>query len=159
MVSLVKFPYLFRHLPESLRLEIVRRHLGPAPGWFMRKRVEGRIEQLLSHQLDAARMMGNRVMLRLVDARGNAKTIECDHVVAATGYKPDFARVPFMTPDLLKKIKTTGGAPALSAKFETSVPGLYVVGPAAANSFGPLMRFMTGSEFVAPFVAKHLKRR
>ncbi|HEY2033251.1 MAG TPA: FAD-dependent oxidoreductase [Rhizomicrobium sp.] len=155
----VKLPFLFRFLPEKLRLRVVKRHLGPAPGWFMRERIEGHVYQLLGHTLDAARMMGNRVLLRLSDRRGEAKTIECDHVVAATGYNPDLSRVPFMMPDLLSRIATTGVAPKLSGKFETSVSDLYVIGPAAANSFGPLMRFMTGAEYVAPLVAKHLARK
>jgi len=39
------------------------------------------------------------------------------------------------------------------------VPGLYFTGPAAANSFGPLMRFMVGAEFAAPRLAAHLARK
>jgi hypothetical protein len=132
--------------------------LGPAPGWFVRQRVEGHVEAMLGCTLDAARMMGKRVLLRITDKRGRAKTVECDHVVAATGFKMDFSRVPFMTPALLSKIKTTGGAPKLNGRLETSVKDLYVVGPAAANSFGPLLRFMTGAEWAAPFLAKHLAR-
>lgn len=155
----VKLPFLFRFLPEKFRLRVVKRHLGPAPGWFMRDRIEGHVSHLLGHTLDAARMMGNRVLLRLSDKRGEAKTIECDHVVAATGYKPDLSRVPFMAADMLSHIATTGAAPKLSGKFETSLSGLYVIGPAAANSFGPLMRFMTGAEYVAPLVAKHLAHK
>jgi hypothetical protein len=36
---------------------------------------------------------------------------------------------------------------------------LFFVGPAAANSFGPLMRFMVGAEYVAPRIAPRLARR
>jgi hypothetical protein len=61
-----------------------------------------------------------------------------------------------MSADLLSRIATTGTAPSVSGNFETSQPGLYVVGPAVANSFGPLMRFMTGAEFAAPLLAKYL---
>ncbi len=81
-----------------------------------------------------------------------------DHVVAATGFQANLSRVPFMTPSLLSRIATTGAAPKLSGNFETSYPGLYVVGPASANSFGPLMRFMTGAEYAAPVLAKHLRK-
>ena len=49
--------------------------------------------------------------------------------------------------------------PVLSGKFESSVPGLYFVGPSAVNSFGPLMRFMVGAEYAAPRVARALARR
>jgi hypothetical protein len=37
----------------------------------------------------------------------------------------------------------------LSSTFESSVPGLYFVGIAAANSFGPVMRFAFGAGFAA----------
>ncbi|MGN6514257.1 MAG: NAD(P)-binding domain-containing protein [Rhizomicrobium sp.] len=151
-------PFLFRFLPEKLRLEIVKRHLGPAPGWFVRQRVEGKVTELLNCTLDAARMAGNRVLLRVTDKRGEARTVECDHVVAATGFRADLSRVPFIGSALLKRIATTGAAPKLSGNFETSHPGLYVVGPAAANCFGPLMRFMTGAEYAAPVLAKHLAK-
>jgi len=152
----VHLPWLFRLLPQSFRLRAVKRHLGPAPGWFMRERVEGHIEMLTGHSLDAARMLGNRVLLRFVGRWNKAVTLECEHVIAATGYRPDVSRIAFLSEDLRSRIATVDGAPQLSASFETSVPGLYAIGPVAANSFGPLMRFMTGAEWVAPLVAKHL---
>ena len=37
----------------------------------------------------------------------------------------------------------------LSSSFESSVPGIYFVGIAAANSFGPVMRFAFGAGFAA----------
>ncbi|MGN6149436.1 MAG: NAD(P)-binding domain-containing protein [Rhizomicrobium sp.] len=152
-------PFLFRFVPEKLRLEIVKRHLGPAPGWFVRQRVEGKVTEMLNCRLDAARMIGKRVLLRVTDKRGEAKTVECDHVVAATGFRADLSRVPFVARSLLSRIATTGAAPKLSGAFETTARGLYVVGPASANSFGPLMRFMTGAEYAAPVLAKHLAKK
>ena len=155
----VNMPFLFRFLPEKLRLEIVKRHLGPAPGWFVRQRVEGKVAEMLNCKLDAARMVGKRVLLRIIDQRGEAKTVECDHVVAATGFRADLSRVGFMTPSLLSRIVTTGAAPKLSGNFETTFPGLHVIGPASANCFGPLMRFMTGAEYAAPVLARHLAKK
>ena len=114
---------------------------------------------MLNCKLDAARMVGKRVLLRITDMRGEARTVECDHVVAATGFRADLSRVGFMTQSLLSSITTTGAAPKLSGNFETTYPGLYVVGPASANSFGPLMRFMTGAEYAAPVLAKHLAKK
>jgi hypothetical protein len=43
--------------------------------------------------------------------------------------------------------------------FETSVDGLYTIGLAAMDMFGPLLRFMVGAEFVAPRLAAHLERK
>ena len=47
------------------------------------------------------------------------------------------------------------GLPILSRHFETSVPGLYVVGPASAFSFGPMFRFVLGARFTARRLARH----
>jgi cation diffusion facilitator CzcD-associated flavoprotein CzcO len=154
----VKLPFLFRFVPEKLRLEIVKRHLGPAPGWFVRQRVEGKVREMLNCRLDAARMMGKRVLLRITDRRGEARTVECDHVVAATGFAMNLSKVPFIAPSLRPHIATTGAAPKLSGNFETTLRGLYVVGPASANCFGPVMRFMTGAEYAAPALARHLAK-
>jgi hypothetical protein len=46
--------------------------------------------------------------------------------------------------------------PFLSTDFESSVPGLYFTGLAAAGSFGPLMRFMYGTEFAAQRISQHI---
>jgi hypothetical protein len=39
------------------------------------------------------------------------------------------------------------------------MPGLFFVGPAAANSFGPLMRFACGARYTSTWLAKYLRRR
>lgn len=152
-------PLLFHRLPERLRLRATKNHLGPAPGWFMRERVQGQISTLLGHNIERAEARDGRVMLDLADLSGTSKTIACDHVIAATGYRPDLRRLAFPTPDLLAHIASVENTAILSDNFETSVPGLFVVGPAAANSFGPLMRFMVGAEFAAPRLAAVLERR
>jgi hypothetical protein len=68
-------------------------------------------------------------------------------------------RVPFLPDALCKAIAPGGATPVLSDSFETPVSGLFVAGPAAMDSFGPLMRFMVGAEFAAPRVAARLERR
>jgi hypothetical protein len=82
-----------------------------------------------------------------------------DHVIAATGYSPDVSRLRFLSEGLRRSIRTHAKMPVLSGSFESSVSGLYFVGPPAVNSFGPLMRFMVGAEYVAPLVARRLARR
>lgn len=152
-------PLLFHRMPEKLRLRATERHLGPAPGWFMRERVEGRIPMLLGQELLHAQTEGDRVAMRIAGADGAQTTVTCDHVIAATGYRPELYRLPFLTPDLLNAIAQVENTAILSDQFESSVPGLYFTGPAAANSFGPLMRFMVGAEFAAPRLAAHLARK
>jgi hypothetical protein len=60
--------------------------------------------------------------------------------------------------DLVKRIAKIDNAPVLSSNFETSVPGLYFVGLAAANSFGPMLRFVFGAGFTSRRLSKHLVR-
>ena len=79
-----------------------------------------------------------------------------DHVIAATGFQIDIERLLFLNRDLLANVRRIQGAPALSNRFEASVPGLYFIGFPSAYSFGPLMRFVLGTGFTATTLAGHL---
>jgi thioredoxin reductase len=142
-------PMAFYYLPESLRLQLVRKTLGPSGGWFARDKVIGKVPLLLGQTLQGADVRGNEVRLRLRATDGTAREVLTEHVIAATGYKVNLERLKFLDGDLRAKIKTVGGSPALSSSFESSVPGLYFAGVAAANSFGPVMRFAFGARFAA----------
>lgn len=147
-------PRVFRRLPEPMRLRATKRHLGPAPGWFMRGKLKART--FLGHELESARAEQGRVVLTAHDQDGKTVEIAADHVIAATGYRPDLRRLPFLDADLRGGIAHVVHTPKLSDHFETSVPGLYATGPLAANAFGPLMRFMVGAEYAAPRIAAHI---
>jgi hypothetical protein len=150
-------PGLFRRLPARLRLKIVERHLGPASPWPLKQRVIGRAEVLVERSLTDARVRAGRARLTF-ETGGGPTTIDTDHVIAATGYRPSLSRLPFLSDRLRDRLKAIADTPVLSAHFEASVRGLYFVGPAAANSFGPLMRFMYGSEFAARRIGARLAR-
>jgi thioredoxin reductase len=142
-------PGLFYYLPENLRLHIVRTSLGPSGGWFIKEKVVGRVPLLLNCTLLDAKAQGDKVCLRLRTGDGTEREIVTQHVIAATGYKVDLERLPFLSPEIRSKVKAISGSPVLSSKFESSVPGLYFVGVAATNSFGPVMRFAFGAGFAA----------
>jgi thioredoxin reductase len=84
--------------------------------------------------------------------------IEVDHVIAATGYKAAVSRLTFIDEALQSRVTQAEGAPILNRHFESSVPGLYFVGAAAANSFGPLLRFAYGAKFAANRVTARLAK-
>lgn len=148
-------PRLFRRLPEHLRLEATRKHLGPAPGWFMRGKLDGRVPTLLGYEIVKAKSAKDRIFLAARHLDGSVLSVSAERVIAATGYRPDLARLPFL--DSRLRIAQVERTPKLSDHFESSVPGLYMIGPVAANVFGPLMRFMVGAEYVAPRLAGHLR--
>lgn len=151
-------PYLFRHLPTHVRTEIVRRHLGPAPGWFVKEKIVGRVPTIVGCKIRAAQVENGRMRLDVTDGDGSQRTVVTDHVIAGTGYKVDLARLEFISPEFRARIKSIDESPELSSNFESSVPGLYFVGAAAANSFGPLLRFAFGARFAAERVSNHFAR-
>lgn len=149
-------PLLFHIMPERFRLKVVQRHLGPAPGWFMRDRVVGRFPMHLGATIAGAEARDGAVRLTLNEKSAGRKVLEVAHVIAATGYRPVIGRLPFLADDLRGQILTAGDAPVLNRHFECSVPGLYWVGLASANSFGPLTRFAFGARFTARRLSRHL---
>jgi thioredoxin reductase len=152
-------PFLFRFVPGDTRLSIIRRHLGPKSAWAMKARLEAGVAVTLQTHVEQATEQDGRVRLVLRGQDGASREVLTDHVVAATGYSPDVDRLSFMSDDIRAGIRTHKQMPVLSGSFESSVSGLYFVGPPAVNSFGPLMRFMVGAEYAAPLVARRLARR
>lgn len=149
-------PQLFRHLPDDMRRRIITQAHGPAGGWFMRDRILGKVPIVEGMTPQRTAVKDGRITLQLAGPDGREQTVSADHVIAATGYKVDLRAVKFLEPELRERIAAFDHAPVLSRHFETSVPGLYVVGPAASWSFGPLFRFVHGVGFATPRVARHV---
>jgi pyruvate/2-oxoglutarate dehydrogenase complex dihydrolipoamide dehydrogenase (E3) component len=120
--------------------------------------VEGKVEFHLGRQMQGVDIAEGRIRLALETPEGEQEILTADHLIAATGYRPDVARLQFLSPSLRVALRTAGDAPILSRNFESSVPGLYFVGPASANSFGPVARFAFGAGFTARRIANHLNR-
>ena len=100
--------------------------------------------------------LGDKVQVSFEDQDGNYSRIETEHLIAATGYRPDIGRLTFLEPALREAVQVLEGAQILSPHFESSVPGLYFVGPAAVHSFGPVMRFAAGAKFASRRISTHL---
>lgn len=149
-------PLLFHLMPQEFRHRVVRNHLGPAPGWFIRERTEGKFPMHLGVKVESASADRGKVLLGLVSSDGSKSEVVADQVIAATGYIVSVSKLTFLDPSLLRQIQTAEDTPVLSSCFETSVPGLYMVGLASANSFGPLTRFAYGAGFTARRLSRHL---
>ena len=142
-------PLAFHYLPERLRVEAVRRTLGPSGGWFIRDKVIGKVPLHLGCTPEGAAVQNGKVHLSVCAADGNKREIVTEQIIAATGYKVNLERLKFLSLEIRSQLKTVMGSPTLSSTFESSVPGIYFVGVAAANSFGPVMRFAFGGGFAA----------
>jgi len=147
-------PGVYRGLPVGARDHFLRTVLGPSGAWWLRDRVEGCVEVRTGRSLDSVEQAhGGGVRLVLAKRNGGTEVLEADHVLSATGYRVDVDRMDLLSPRLRAAVRRTGMAPQLSAGFESSVPGLYFTGLAAAPTFGPLLRFVCGTGFAARRVA------
>jgi thioredoxin reductase len=151
-------PGAFHHLPEGFRLEIVRRTLGPSGGWFIRDKVMDQVPLVLGHAPQRADVKDGKVHLHLRSQDGGERTVQADHIISATGYKVNLERLTFLSSEIRSKLRAVNRTPVLSSTCESSVPGLYFVGIAAANSFGPVMRFAFGADFAARTVTRALAK-
>src|SRR5215472_9706995 len=99
------YPNVFHYFPESLRLEAVRRILGPSGGAFIREKIEGKVPVLAGYAPAGARIENGKVALEVVDQLGGKREVTADHVVAATGYKVHLDRLKFLNSETKSKIK------------------------------------------------------
>ena len=108
--------------------------------WLVPRMRPGRRDQSPGRARWSTSAAGDRdVTLTLSD--GTALT--ADHVVFASGYRADLARVPYLG-GVLDRVSVTDGFPDLTEGFETSLAGLYVTGFASTRDFGPFYGFTKG---------------
>jgi cation diffusion facilitator CzcD-associated flavoprotein CzcO len=155
---LTHFPMLPHYVPEARRVPFTRAYLGPAGAWWLRDRFEPHVTVHRRCEVISARPAdGGGVLLR-VREQGAEREIRADHVIAGTGFEVDVDRLPFFSEGVRARIARVVRAPRLDRKFQSSVPGLYFVGVLSMFSFGPLVRFVAGTAFSTPRVARHLAR-
>lgn len=150
---LAEAPAVVWRLPKALREMFTRRCLKPGAAAWVKPRLKA-VRCNPGQMIRAARAHGDGVELQLNDG---VRTF--DHVILATGYQVDLARLDILSAPLLSAIDRVEGSPVLRAGFESSVPGLHFVGSSSVRSFGPLMRFVAGAPFAARSVAKAARSR
>ena len=151
-------PSAFRRLPEATRIVKARTALGPSGAPWLRDRVDGKIQILTGRALTDVKDVDGRARLTTTAADGTTAELDADHVVAATGYRPDLGRLTFLSEEIQSGLKRTGDTPTVSPDFESSIRGLYFAGSAVAPTHGPLTRFVHGSPYAAPKLARALAR-
>jgi FAD-dependent urate hydroxylase len=149
-----RHPELFRHLPSGTRVYRARTALGPAGACWLPDRVNGKFPVLLGHALKWAQIDDGGVRLGLEGPNGTSRELAADHVIAATGYRTDTRRLTFLSDQLRPGLQTIANSPVVDRNYQSSVPGLYFIGPAVAPTFGPVMRFVYGSDHAARTVAR-----
>jgi cation diffusion facilitator CzcD-associated flavoprotein CzcO len=152
-LSWVVAPRLARRTPSGLRGRMTVRCIRPAAAsWLLPRLTE--VPIVTARDVEAASAKNGHVDVSIDGGR----VLSADHVLLGTGFRPDLMRVALLAPGLAAGIRTVAGQPVLNRGFETSVPGLHAVGALAAYSFGPVMRFVAGTWYTAPAVARVIAR-
>ncbi|MFG2463993.1 FAD-dependent oxidoreductase [Streptomyces canus] len=154
--ALTYYPHPYRHLPAGTRHYLVRRVLGPLGAWWLRDRFEGKVRVTEVDRILKADTSQGHPSLEVRTDAGTVDRLAADHVIAATGYRVDLAAMGFLGHELRTALAVSRGTPRLGAGYVSSVPGLYFTGLPAAASYGPVMRFVCGTEFASPRLARHL---
>ncbi|WP_067451889.1 NAD(P)-binding domain-containing protein [Actinomadura macra] len=152
-------PGLVRFVPYAKRQRIVRETLPPAGAWWLRDRLDERVQVSTGRLLAKAIEQDDGVAVTTVDHTGRRIVTEVEHVIAATGFVPDIQRLTVLSPEIRVRVDTRSSSPVLTRDFESSLPGLYFAGLAAAATFGPVMRFVHGADFAGRRIARHIIRR
>jgi cation diffusion facilitator CzcD-associated flavoprotein CzcO len=146
-------PQAFRRLPRRTARSLAERAIRPAGAAWLRPRLTP-VKVTTNTEIRSVREGESELCVALDD--GSERRI--DHLIAATGYRIDIARYPFLDDRLLARIERVDGSPLLTSAYESSVRGLYFVGAPAAASMGPGMRFVSHSGMAAAAVARALAR-
>ena len=108
-------------------------------------------------RVSGAAVEGDQGALSLSLAGAPDRIMRFDHVVAPTATGSSAATS--VLPEPHTRIQYIDGSPILSSRFESTVPGLYFMGCAEAASFGPMLRFVSGTDFASRRLCHRLMRR
>ena len=142
-------PDVFRRMPYRWQRPAAYRCVRPAGAAWLRARL-GDTPLELSQSASSVSSDGEGVRVRLADGRERT----ADHVLLATGYRIDVDRYDVLASDIRRQVARANGLPLLQPGFESSVPGLHFIGASAYESFGPIMRFVTGTGYTGRRLAR-----
>src|SRR5580693_6493530 len=148
---IVAVPDSVKYFPRSIQDGFRRRALRPAGArWLVDRFKDIRISS--GRSVESAVPSGNTLRLRLDD--GSSRDV--DHALLGTGYRVDVSRYPFLADEIRKDVVNVNGFPKLTPGFESSVPGLHIMGAPSSWNFGPLMFFVCGTDYAARRLARFM---
>ncbi len=141
---IVSSPRTLKLFPREFQEGASYRSIRPAGSSWLRPRLAD-VPIKLGTQVVSAKAQNSHLELGFSD--GASKSVE--HALLATGFRVDIARYPFLSEDIKKKLNTVNGYPVLARGLESNIPGLHFMGKPASWSYGPLLCFVSGTEFAA----------
>jgi thioredoxin reductase len=156
MESTLRVSGWFRRLPAVERHAIARRFWAEGrlklEPWLTARLPDGVVHR---RPLTSVAACVERPSGELDVELSTGERVEVDHVLLATGYRPDLSRIGYLEP-LLDQIETAEGFPVLDEHFQTSVPGLFMPGFVATRDFGPFFGFVKGCPAAATLIVAGL---
>ena len=151
---IIAFPTVFCRLPDKTRYAIDRRAVRPAGAQWLRPRVEERVRLTPNTEVRRAFPQGDGLHCELSD--GTARDL--DYLFLGTGYQASLEKFNFIDPALRDQIRQHNGYPLQNTSFESSIPHLYFAGAISGFTFGPICRFIAGSDAAAHQISRHIVR-
>jgi FAD-dependent urate hydroxylase len=150
---LVAMPNVFRKFSRNFQDRVSYRAIRPAGSSWLQPRLKNFPITLGRRVLSAA---ASPSALKLALDDGTQRQV--DHAILATGFRVDVSKYKFLSEKIRSQLKTTNGYPELSRGLESSIPGLHFLGRPAARSFGPLLCFVSGTEFASTELLRTISR-
>lgn len=139
---IIEHPDVFQRFSPTQQRRIAERGIRPAATGWLRPRLSD-VTITVQRSVVSGRAVPRGVALLLDDE----STREVDHILLATGFRVDVARLPWLSPTIASAVRGGRGYPRLGTGFESTVPGLHFLGAPAAEQFGPVMRFVAGTGY------------
>lgn len=150
---IIQRPNLFRCLPRRAKSWSDRRAIRPM---FSYRHVTAThaVPFHPCRSVTHARAEEDRLHVHLND--GTERIV--DRVTLVIGYRVNVALYSFLSPRILERLDVVGGYPPLDSGFESSLAGLHFLGATAARTFGPLVRFVAGTQFASQALTRRILR-
>jgi thioredoxin reductase len=149
-------PGWFRHLPAEEQAAVTRRFWAEGrlklEPWLTSRLDKPSVHRWSNASVTACRELPDGIDVEL----SNGTHLAVDHVVLATGYKPDMREVPYLA-GVVDDMELADGFPVLDEHFQSSVPGLFITGFPATRDFGPFFGFVRGCPVAATLTTDGLK--
>jgi FAD-dependent urate hydroxylase len=154
--STLNIPGWFRSLPQAERKAIERRFWAEGrlklEPWLTPRLARPSIHQRPRATVTScSELPSGAIRVEL----STGEVVHIDHLILATGYKADLAKVPYLA-QVLEQIEIVDGFPVLDEHFQTSLPGLFITGFAASRDFGPIFGFVRGGPAAATIITTEL---
>ncbi len=126
---------------------------------FFRRLPHGVIQKMFSIFSATTMTPDNELKLQNITRFSEMPDLDSyDHVISATGYEYTLNHMSFLSEELRNSLEMRFAMPRIDKNFMSSSRDLYFIGPATEMFFGPPMKFMIGSQYVAPKLSSILTR-